>query len=65
MGRLMCLLDLGWAEFDAAYAQSKFANLLFAKELAKRFAKEQIHAFSLHPGSELLTLSPEKSRAAS
>lgn len=34
----------------AAYAQSKLANILFTKELAKRLAPEGILAFTLHPG---------------
>jgi NAD(P)-dependent dehydrogenase (short-subunit alcohol dehydrogenase family) len=33
-----------------AYAQSKFANLLFAKELARRFAGTPRTANALHPG---------------
>ncbi|HMV77522.1 MAG TPA: SDR family oxidoreductase [Leptospiraceae bacterium] len=33
-----------------AYGQSKMANLLFAKELAARFAGTKKTAFSLHPG---------------
>lgn len=37
-----------------AYCQSKLANALFTKELAKRLAKEQILAFTLHPG-EIMT----------
>lgn len=34
----------------AAYGQSKFANILFAKELAKRFAGTGKTANALHPG---------------
>jgi NAD(P)-dependent dehydrogenase (short-subunit alcohol dehydrogenase family) len=34
----------------AAYGQSKFANILFAKELAKRFAGTAKTANALHPG---------------
>lgn len=33
-----------------AYGQSKMANLVFAKSLAKRFSGTQKTAFSLHPG---------------
>jgi WW domain-containing oxidoreductase len=33
-----------------AYGQSKFANILFAKELARRFAGTQRTANALHPG---------------
>ena len=33
-----------------AYAQSKLANILHAKELAKRLKDSGIVAFSLHPG---------------
>lgn len=32
------------------YGQSKTANILFAYELDKRFAKDGIRAFSVHPG---------------
>jgi len=34
-----------------AYGQSKTANILFAQELAKRYAKDGIYAYSLHPGA--------------
>lgn len=34
-----------------AYGQSKFANLLFAKELARRFAGTKKTANAVHPGS--------------
>lgn len=40
-------------ESSAAYAQSKFANAVFTREIAKRLAKEQILAFTLHPGGIL------------
>jgi NAD(P)-dependent dehydrogenase (short-subunit alcohol dehydrogenase family) len=33
-----------------AYAQSKSANILFAKQLKKLYAKDGIQAYSLHPG---------------
>ncbi|CAF1344399.1 unnamed protein product [Rotaria magnacalcarata] len=33
-----------------AYAQSKSANILFAKQFNKMYAKDGIQAFSLHPG---------------
>lgn len=36
----------GWA----AYAQSKLANLLYAKDLATRLAGDGFFAFSVHPG---------------
>lgn len=36
----------GWL----AYAQSKLANLLHAKELAKRLAESRVTAVSVHPG---------------
>ena len=36
----------GWQ----AYGQSKFANLLFAKELARRFAGTKKVAIAIHPG---------------
>lgn len=34
----------------AAYAQSKKANVLFAVELDRRFAKDGIRAYAVHPG---------------
>lgn len=33
-----------------AYAQSKLANVLFSNELARRYQKDGISSFSLHPG---------------
>jgi len=33
-----------------AYAVSKLANVLHAKELAKRYGAQGLHAYSLHPG---------------
>ncbi|KAI0049358.1 NAD(P)-binding protein [Auriscalpium vulgare] len=35
----------------SAYGQSKTANILFTVELAKRYAKDGILLFSLHPGA--------------
>ena len=34
----------------AAYAQSKLANVLFAVELDRRWAKDQIRGYATHPG---------------
>lgn len=34
----------------AGYGQSKTANILFARELDRRYANVGVHAFSLHPG---------------
>lgn len=34
-----------------AYGNSKIAQVLFAKELSKRYAKDGVIAFSLHPGA--------------
>jgi len=34
-----------------AYAQSKLANILFTNELAKRYEKDGITSYSLHPGA--------------
>jgi NAD(P)-dependent dehydrogenase (short-subunit alcohol dehydrogenase family) len=34
----------------AAYAQSKLANIMFANGLSRRFAKQELGVFSLHPG---------------
>ena len=35
---------------EKAYAQSKLANVLHAKELARRLQDSGIVAFSVHPG---------------
>jgi len=51
--------DINWEKnYDkwAAYAQSKSANILFAKQFNKLYAKEGIQAFSLHPGVILTNL---------
>ncbi len=32
------------------YGVSKFANVVFSKELAKRWAADGVHSYSLHPG---------------
>jgi NAD(P)-dependent dehydrogenase (short-subunit alcohol dehydrogenase family) len=39
-----------------SYGQSKTANILFAVELEKRFARERIHAYALHPGGIMTEL---------
>ena len=41
--------DLGYSPW-AAYGQSKFANILFAKELARRFKGSKRTANAVHPG---------------
>ncbi|CAG2180543.1 unnamed protein product, partial [Oppiella nova] len=42
----------GAFEMLAAYSQSKLANILFTRELAKRLgADTTINAYSLHPGA--------------
>lgn len=56
--RALLVDDIDNVEPDVAYAQSKLANVLFTKELAKRLAKEQIYAFTLHPGGSLTLPSP-------
>jgi NAD(P)-dependent dehydrogenase (short-subunit alcohol dehydrogenase family) len=46
--------DLNWTKnYDPmkAYSQSKLANILFTKELAKRLKNDRILVFSLHPGA--------------
>jgi NAD(P)-dependent dehydrogenase (short-subunit alcohol dehydrogenase family) len=35
----------------AAYCQVKFINILFTRELAKRFARDGIVAHAMHPGT--------------
>ena len=46
--------DINWqkAEYDpnAAYGQSKLANILFTQELANRLKGSGITVYSLHPG---------------
>src|SRR5258708_3595864 len=42
-----------WA--NGNYGQSQTANILFAVELDKRYAKDGIRAFALHPGSIVAT----------
>ncbi|KAI8576445.1 hypothetical protein K450DRAFT_256779 [Umbelopsis ramanniana AG] len=39
-----------------AYGQTKTANMLFARELAKRYKSQGLVAFSLHPGGILTNL---------
>ena len=51
--------DINWEKnYDkwAAYAQSKSANILFAKQFNKLYAKDGIEVFSLHPGVILTNL---------
>lgn len=36
----------GWAEYQG----SKLANVLFAKELARRWGRQGVHSYALHPG---------------
>jgi NAD(P)-dependent dehydrogenase (short-subunit alcohol dehydrogenase family) len=57
LGHLMCK-GMNWDDlnmFDqfttgGAYCQAKLANLLFTRELARRFEKDGIVAQSMHPG---------------
>ncbi|GAB5358277.1 hypothetical protein AAMO2058_000444000 [Amorphochlora amoebiformis] len=39
-----------------AYGRSKFANVVFASEIEKRYGDQGIHAYSLHPGAILTNL---------
>ncbi|CAF3292678.1 unnamed protein product [Rotaria socialis] len=51
--------DINWEKkYDKwlAYAQSKTANILFAKQLNKLYESEGIQAYSLHPGGILTNL---------
>lgn len=50
---MSCIFYLRCPDSNTAYGHTKFANLAFTKELAKRLAKEQILAFTLHPGGQL------------
>ena len=48
--------DLNWEKSYnpiKAYSQSKLANILFTKELAKRLEGSGVTAVSLHPGAGL------------
>jgi NAD(P)-dependent dehydrogenase (short-subunit alcohol dehydrogenase family) len=62
--------DINWEKnYDKglAYAQSKTANILFAKQLNKLYASEGIQAYSLQPGGILTNLKqhiPEKQQRA-
>lgn len=51
--------DINW-EKDynkwAAYAQSKTANILFAKQFNKLYASEGVKAYALHPGGIMTNL---------
>jgi NAD(P)-dependent dehydrogenase (short-subunit alcohol dehydrogenase family) len=42
-------------ESNAAYGQSKTANILFAVELDRRWANDQIRGYALHPGIAVAT----------
>ncbi|CAF1217681.1 unnamed protein product [Rotaria sp. Silwood1] len=56
--------DINWEKnYDKwlAYAQSKTANILFAKQLDKLYASEGIHAYSLHPGGIMTNLQKDVS----
>lgn len=51
--------DVNWEKnYDKwlAYAQSKTANILFAKQLNKLYDSEGIQAYSLHPGGIMTNL---------
>eukprot|EP00563_Minutocellus_polymorphus_P005402 CAMPEP_0181044890 /NCGR_PEP_ID=MMETSP1070-20121207/13510_1 /TAXON_ID=265543 /ORGANISM="Minutocellus polymorphus, Strain NH13" /LENGTH=410 /DNA_ID=CAMNT_0023123371 /DNA_START=71 /DNA_END=1303 /DNA_ORIENTATION=+ len=47
----------GWYEDGNSYAQSKLANILFAREFAKRMEDSGVTAYSLHPGIIMSELS--------
>lgn len=44
----------------AGYTQAKLANVLFSRELAKRYKSENIISFSLHPGGMCIHFCHEK-----
>jgi len=48
------LTDLHWKkrgyQHRMAYAQSKTANILMAREIEKRYAGQGVHAWAVHPG---------------
>lgn len=54
------LTDANWERrpYDkfAAYAASKTANILFTVELERRFGRDGVHAFAVHPGTVNTTL---------
>ncbi len=45
-------MPFGLSDSNLAYGHSKYANVAFTKELAKRLADEEILVFTLHPGSK-------------
>ncbi len=53
-GGRLALTDLtyeqGWSSFQA-YADSKLANVLFTRELAKRWAGTGVTSYAVHPGA--------------
>lgn len=56
--------DINWDDINwekdynkwAAYAQSKTANILFAKQFNKLYASQGVKAYSLHPGGIMTNL---------
>ncbi|CAF0981981.1 unnamed protein product [Didymodactylos carnosus] len=57
--------DINWEKhYDKwlAYAQSKSANILFAKQFNKLYAKEGVVAYSLHPGGIMSGLQKDLTR---
>ena len=62
--------DMNWEKsYDKwlAHAQSKTANILFAKQLDKLYAAQGIHAYSVNPGGIVTNLQqrvPEKEQRA-
>jgi len=57
--------DINWEKsYDKwmAYAQSKTANILFAKQFNKLYSSEGIQAYSLHPGGIMTNLLKHVSR---
>jgi len=53
-GGRLALTDLsyeqGWSSFQA-YADSKLANVLFTRELARRWAETGVTSYAVHPGA--------------
>jgi NAD(P)-dependent dehydrogenase (short-subunit alcohol dehydrogenase family) len=53
-------------EYDPwiAYGQSKSANVLFTRELERRYGEQGVHAYAVHPGMVATELSRHMSREA-
>ena len=55
--------DINWERTEyssqAAYGQSKLANILFAKEFGRRFQGAGITTYAVHPGAVITELAKD------